>query len=137
MKLSADDRLDIQELYNKYNYTVDILRDANAMANYFVAEGATYDHGRYSIYSGRDEIRDFMQGAIDRQQGKWQHWNANLIIDASGDSVVATAHVLTIDSSSGQAQLAYNSLYRDQLEKTDNGWKFRSRRVGYALPEEG
>lgn len=133
MQVSTEDYLAIKHLYSTYNHMVDIVGDAAGVADCFIEDGV-YDHGRYGRIQGRAQIITFMQRAIDRQLG-FQHLNDNLLIDTVGDEATATAYVLTVDGSAAPPVIARSSIYRDSLIKTEDGWRFRSRRVGYPVTE--
>jgi hypothetical protein len=135
MTLTTDDRVAIQTLYATYNHAVDITGDAAGVTACFVETGAVYDHGRLGRYEGREAIERFMQSAIDEQEGGFQHWNDNLLVEGEGSRATATAYVMTVDCRAEQPVLARASLYRDALVRTEAGWRFESRRVGYPPAE--
>ncbi|MCL3816954.1 nuclear transport factor 2 family protein [Aeromicrobium wangtongii] len=130
MTIGTDDTIAIQSLYAAYNHAVDVLGDAAGVAACFVENGV-YDHGRLGRYEGRSAIEEFMQRPIDEQEGQFQHWNDNLLIEGTAPHATATAYVMTVDCRSEQPVLARASLYRDELVKTADGWRFVQRRVGY------
>lgn len=134
MSLNVEDRMEIENLYRVYNHRVDLTGDAAGVADCFVADGV-YDHGRFGRVEGREAITAFMQTAIDDQEGGFQHWNANLLIDGEGDEVTATAYVMTMDARTVPPVIARASVYRDVLRRTAAGWRFVSRRVGYPASE--
>lgn len=134
MSLSFEDRMEIETLYRLYNHRVDMTGDAAGMAALFT-EDCVYDHGLFGRYEGRSAIQAFMQSAIDDQQGGFQHWNDNLLIEGEGDNASATAYVMTIDARSVPPVIARCSIYRDVLRRTGEGWRFVSRRVGYPVSE--
>lgn len=134
MTIGADDTIAIQSLYAAYNHAVDILGDAARVAQCFVEDGV-YDHGRLGRYEGVAAIEEFMRRPIAEQEGGFQHWNDNLLIEGTVPRATATAYVMTVDCRSEQPVLARASLYRDELVKTDQGWRFAQRRVGYPVEQ--
>ena len=130
MKLSIEDEVAIQRLYNTYNNAADILCDAQALADCFVEDGS-YEHPALGLLEGRDAIIDTIEPVFDRYQGAIRHWNNNLVIDASTDPVSATIYFLTIDLSGEAPIVAKHGLYNDQLVKTEDGWKFGKRVVSF------
>lgn len=134
MTLSTEDVQQIQTLYSTYNHRVDMEGDAAGVAACFVPDG-TYDHGRFGKVEGREEITAFMQQAVDQQEAGFQHWTGNLLLDGDGVEATATAYVMTVDARGEQPVIARSSIYRDTLVKTDEGWRFTSRRVGYPFSE--
>ncbi|MFT4287129.1 nuclear transport factor 2 family protein [Nocardioides sp.] len=133
MPLSLEDHLAIRELFSRYNYLVDVVGDAAGVADCFVEDGI-YDHGRFGLFRGREEIQGLMQRAVDEQLG-YQHWNNNLLIDGEGDEVTSTAYVLTLDGSVDPPVIARLSVVRDSIVRTSQGWRFRERRVGYPVTD--
>ncbi|WP_370615420.1 nuclear transport factor 2 family protein [Mumia sp. Pv 4-285] len=133
MALSTDDKVEIWELYYQYNFTVDILGDAEKMTDFFV-EDCSYDHYRFpELVEGKTAIRDFMQQAIDAQQGGFKHLNDNIILTATPDGpedATGVAYIVTVDGRDLAApRVDRSSMYRDILRKTDDGWKFVQRKV--------
>jgi hypothetical protein len=131
MTITTDDHIAIRSLYARYNHAVDIAGDAGAVTDCFVPKGGVYDHGRLGRFEGRDAIQAFMQATIVDQQGMFQHWNDNLLIDGSPESAHGTAYVMTIDLRLDPPAVARVSVYQDELVRTVDGWRFASRRVGY------
>lgn len=134
MNLTNEDLEEIKKLYATYNHRVDMLGDANGVADCFVDDGV-YDHGRFGRVEGRSAIAAFMQHAIDEQAAGFQHWNGNLLVEGDTHTAMATAYVMTIDARREPPVIARVSIYRDNLAKTIGGWRFTSRRVGYPFSE--
>lgn len=133
MTLTAEDKVEIWELYYQYNFTVDILGDSQKMTEFFV-DDCSYDHYRFpDLVEGKDAIRDFMQQAIDAQQGGFKHLNDNILINETPDGpedAEGIAYIVTIDGRDLAApRVDRSSMYRDRLRKTPDGWRFVQRRV--------
>ncbi|MGH1565338.1 nuclear transport factor 2 family protein [Mumia sp. DW29H23] len=133
MALSAEDKVEIWELYYQYNFTVDILGDAEKMTEFFV-EDCSYDHYRFpELVVGKAAIRDFMQQAIDAQAGGFKHLNDNIILSDTPDGpedATGVAYIVTIDGRDLAApRVDRSSMYRDVLRRTEDGWKFVQRKV--------
>ena len=133
MALSAEDKIEIWELYYRYNFTVDVLGDSQEMTEFFV-EDCSYEHYRFpEPVVGKDAIRDFMQQAIDVQAGAFKHLNDNILITPTPDGpedATSTAYIVTIDGRDLAApRVDRSSMYRDVLRRTDAGWLFVHRKV--------
>lgn len=133
MALTAEDKIEIWELYYQYNFTVDILGDSQKMTEFFV-DDCSYDHYRFEdLVVGKEAIKGFMQQAIDAQAGGFKHLNDNIILTATPDGpedATGVAYIVTIDGRDLAApRVDRSSMYRDILRKTDDGWKFVQRKV--------
>ncbi|WP_190814602.1 nuclear transport factor 2 family protein [Saccharopolyspora pogona] len=128
--------VEIQFLYNTYNHCVDMTGDAAGVADCFLNEG-TWEHPLHGKIVGREAITAFMQKAIDEQEARFQHWNANLLVDVDedGDSASATAYVMTLDTRAVSPVIWRANIYRDRLVRTAEGWRFASRRGGFPFTE--
>lgn len=140
MALTADDKVEIWELYYQYNFTVDILGDAQKMTEFFV-DDCSYDHYRFpDLVEGKDAIRAFMQQAVDAQAGGFKHLNDNIIITETPDGpedAEGVAYIVTIDGRDLAApRVDRSSMYRDRLRRTPDGWRFVQRRVIGDVVEE-
>lgn len=136
MRPNPIDMIEIQFLYNTYNHEVDMTGDAAAVAACFTDE-ATWEHPLHGKISGRHDITAFMQRAIDEQEAKFQHWNANLLVDVAEDeqTATATAYVMTLDTRAVSPVIWRANIYRDTLVRTEAGWRFSSRRGGFRFSE--
>ncbi|MFT4083488.1 MAG: nuclear transport factor 2 family protein [Nocardioides sp.] len=138
--LSPQDHLDITELIHRLCHALDFGRPEEFVAC-FVADGrysavsseATGLETRFS-HRGRGELEAFAQSAIEKRHGLGRHWTGNLIVRPSGptrDRAEATSYVLfvEIDPESGERRIAISGTHRDELVRTPDGWRLRSRTV--------
>lgn len=122
--LTAADYTEIQQLYARYNSTID-KGDADGWADTFVADGVFAGN-----FKGRDALKGFvnnwrtnaaMNGAARR------HFSADLVITPSAEGATASVSTLLVDLSTRPASIASYIAYSDVLVKTPQGWRFKSR----------
>src|SRR5947209_12844717 len=83
-KLSADDYVEIQQLYAKYNTAIDS-GDAEGYAGTFIKDGVFNNfHGHDALVGFINQWRDKMNGGARR------HWNTNLVITPTADGASGT-----------------------------------------------
>lgn len=125
-ELTAADYTEIQQLYARYNSTLD-KGDADGWADTFIADGVFAGNFR-----GRDALKGFantwrtnpaMNGAARR------HFSADLVITPSAEGATASVSTLLVDLSTRPASIAGYVTYADVLVKTAQGWRFKSRAV--------
>ncbi len=139
--VSPEDRGEILDLLSRYNFAID-LGDTHGWADCFTPDGSFECLGlpdgspMGGSHAGRDALVAYAQGHYDVNQGRARHWNWNTLITAcSPDSEgrpTATMQAYLNAYSAGladDAQLRATGIYRDQLAKTDDGWRFTARQV--------
>jgi uncharacterized protein (TIGR02246 family) len=128
--LTAADYTAIQQLYARYNTTID-KGDAEGWANTFTEDGVFANN-----FKGREALQGFvknwttnpaMNGPMRR------HFSADLVITPSADGATGTVSTLLIDLSTKPISVASYVSYSDVLVKTADGWRFKTR----ALKMEG
>lgn len=124
--LTAADYTQIQQLYARYNSTID-KGDADGWADTFVADGVFAGN-----FKGRDALKGFvntwrtnpaMNGAARR------HFSADLVITPSAEGATASVSTILVDLSTQPASIAGYVSYSDVLVKTPQGWRFKSRAI--------
>lgn len=125
-ELTAGDYTAIQQLYARYNTTID-RGDADGWADTFTADGVFAGN-----FKGREALKGFvnnwrsspaMNGAARR------HFSADLVITPSDGGATATVSTLLVDLATKPASIASYVTYSDVLVKTPQGWRFQSRTV--------
>lgn len=125
-ELTAADYTAIQQLYARYNTTID-RGDADGWADTFTADGVFAGN-----YRGRDALKGFintwrtspqMNGAARR------HFSADLVISPSAEGATASVSTILVDLSTRPASIAGYVTYADVLVKTSAGWRFKSRAI--------
>ena len=141
--LSALDYVEIEMLYGWNNIAFDSGKDNGEMfASTFTADGTLEIGGR--TVSGRKELAAL---AAKGPHGL-RRWLSNLYVEPAADGAVGWAYQLDIDlgdKSSAGAPVAVREggLYRDDLVKTPDGWRFKRRvftagnKMPASLPQPG
>jgi len=116
--LSADDYIEIQQLYTRYNMMIDS-GDAEGYAATFTPDGA------FNTFNGRDALIGFIHGRTNG--GNMRHWNTNLAITGTPEGANGSVYLLLVDVSVRPPVLSTAAKYEDQLVKTPAGWRFKKR----------
>jgi hypothetical protein len=117
--LTTQDYIDIQQLYARYNQTID-RRDAEGWAGTFVADGT------FNNLTGHDALVGFIK---ERQGdgGRRRHWNNNLLITGTPEGASASVYLLLYDTNVTPPVVVTSGRYEDTLVKTSQGWRFKKR----------
>jgi hypothetical protein len=117
--LTTQDYIDIQQLYARYNHTID-RRDPEGWAGTFVADGV------FNNITGHDALVGFIK---ERQGdgGHRRHWNTNLLITGTPEGASASVYLLLYDTSVTPPGIVTSGRYEDTLVKTSQGWRFKKR----------
>jgi 3-phenylpropionate/cinnamic acid dioxygenase small subunit len=124
MGLSTEDRLDIQDLYARYNHAIDS-GDGAAWAATFTTDG-TFKSGPIDL-SGTDALKEFGGSLTARMSPR--HWTNNLTIDEAPGGAKGSCYLMLYNVKEKPAALATTGIYRDELTKTSDGWRFKARTV--------
>ena len=128
--LSAEDMIEIQSLYTRYNWLLDT-GDAEGWAATFTPDGvfAIEDQGAAGINAGHDAIVKFATGFHATLGAHVKHWNTNLMITPSATGAAGQVYLVLVDFATKPASLLASSTYSDELIKTKQGWRFTKRTV--------
>ena len=118
-KLTADDYLEIQQLYARYAHTLD-LGDAEGWADTFTPDGV------FGNSKGRDELVTFAEGFYGRG-GSARHWNSQVLITPTADGADGSCYLLLVDTGSQPTSITVAGIYTDKIVKTSAGWRFSER----------
>jgi len=121
MTLSADDMIAIQQLYAHYNLVLDA-GDSEAWAATFLPDG------RFGNSVGHDALVEFATGFHASNPGS-RHWNSNLQITKTAEGASGTVYLTLWNTSVRPATITLTGIYNDELVKTSQGWRFKSRVV--------
>lgn len=119
--LTANDHIDIQQLYARYNDAIDS-GNAGAWADTFTADGA------FNTFKGRQGLMDFMAQWTGRMNGaNLRHWNTNLVITPTSEGASGSVYLILLDVSVRPPAIASTVRYNDTLVRTAQGWRFKTR----------
>ncbi len=120
--LSAQDYMDIQQLYARYALLIDT-GDAEGWADTFTSDGVFNNSSR-----GRDALVQFVHDWRDKRRGaSLRHWNSNLVITRSADGASGSVYMQLLDISTKLPTATASYRYEDALVKTAAGWRFKTR----------
>ena len=119
-KLTADDLVEIQQLYAKYNWTLDA-GDAEGYAATFTPDGV------FNTNVGHDAIVKFASTFHAGLGAHVHHWNTNLMIQPTAEGASGQVYLVLVDFANKPATIATSATYSDELVKTAQGWRFKKR----------
>lgn len=135
MPLSADDKLEIQELETRYYFTVDH-DDLDGWVAAFTEDGQF--ESPFGNATGAEALRTWIEGFHKHAAGNRHMW-LNHLSEEDGEGARSVSYFLVVDAGN-QPTLGAIGEYESQLRKEGGRWKF-SRRVlklppGVQVPEE-
>ena len=119
-KLTSDDLVEIQQLYAKYNWTLDA-GDAEGYASTFTPDGV------FNNNVGHDAILKFADTFHAGLGSHVHHWNTNLMILPTAEGASGQVYLVLVDFATKPASIATSATYSDELVKTAQGWRFKRR----------
>ena len=119
-QLTAQDFVDIQQLYAKYNWSLDS-GDVEGYASTFTPDGV------FNTNVGHDAIVKFANGFHTGLGSHVKHWNTNLMITPSAEGATGQVYLVLVDFGTKPASIATSANYSDELVKTPQGWRFKKR----------
>lgn len=138
--LSPQDHEDIRQLLARYNLAID-LGEIGRWVDCFTPDGVFECLGLPEgaalggRHEGADALRAYAESHFAINQGRARHWNWNLLIEPTGPgqaSMTCYLNAYTAGRGVDPAEapvLRVTGIYRDQLAKGDDGWRFVSRQV--------
>jgi uncharacterized protein (TIGR02246 family) len=120
-ELSTADYTAIQQLYARYNTTID-KGDAEGWAATFVPDGTFMNN------KGTDALKNFVNTWHAGQGASQRHFSADLVITPSAEGATGTISTLLVSVANPASIVAYVT-YSDVLVKTASGWRFKSRNL--------
>lgn len=119
-QLSAQDLVEIQQLYSKYNWALDS-GDSKGYADTFTADGV------FNNNVGREAIVKFADGFHAGLGSHVRHWNTNLLITPTSSGANGSVYLVLVDFATKPASIVTSASYSDELVKTPQGWRFKKR----------
>lgn len=125
--LTTDDRLEIQQLYSKYNHAFDFGK-GEAWAACFTPDGV-FESQMSGKVNGSAALTEF--GTAFSQRLKARHWTNNLVVEPAEGGASGTCYLmlLRLAKDDKPTSMAATAVYNDRLVKTGDGWRFASRSV--------
>ena|SRR5579872_231383 len=116
-KLTADDYIEIQQLYARYNHAIDG-GDAEGYASLFVPDGS------FNNNVGHDQLVTFIK---NRNGANMRHWNTNLVITGTPEGASGSVYLMFLNVGVNPPVVTGAGKYDDTLVKTSDGWRFKRR----------
>ena len=132
-ELTIEDQLAIQALYARYNHTIDFGRAAEWAAT-FTPDGAI--ETAIGTFKGTETLTAFAAGLFS--QMRFRHWTNSLALEGDGARATGFCYLIGWTLEDGKSPVAgHHSHYEDALVKTEEGWRFESRKTvpDHSLPE--
>jgi hypothetical protein len=120
--LTTQDYLEIQQLYSKYNQAIDS-GNAEEWAGTFTRDG---------VFNNRFTGREALIGFVNTWKANGltrRHWNTNLVLTGTGQGATGSVYLMLMDVGVKPATVLTTGVYSDELVKTPEGWRFKTRVV--------
>ena len=130
-ELSAEDYLEIGQLYARYVQAID-LGDAIGWADTFTPNGS-FNSGEST--AGRDKLTAFAERYHENNGPYPRHWYNGLVITPTADGAEGKCYALTFNVKN--RSVMWTGTYKDTLVKTSMGWLFSSRHLTIETPSNG
>jgi ketosteroid isomerase-like protein len=118
-----DDIEAIKQLSARYNLGFDYV-DVDRYLSTWTEDGFFERSNAGRSYQGHEELRELLTGFdVDGR-----HITTNFIIDVDGDTATQSAYLVYVDAKDAFKVVMFG-VYSDELVRTDDGWKYKSRRL--------
>ena len=125
MPLPVEDVIQIEQLISRYNFAFD-RRDAAGFAQCFTADGGFF-LGDDEQTRGHDGLAAYVEAT--GAPGQLRHVITSVLADGDGTSATSQAYCTVFVSNPGEGyQVIAQGIYRDELTKDADGWRFSKRR---------
>jgi hypothetical protein len=124
MTLTPEARFAIQDLYARYNHAIDF-GDAAGWVACFTPDG--FFSAGTATFVGSEQLSGFATDYNSRAQAR--HWTNNLILEETLDGVKGICYLMYLRPGGveGGPGVVFTGVYRDELIKGKDGWKFSKR----------
>lgn len=123
------DRLEIQDLFARYSFAIDD-RDWDALDEVFTADAIIDYTAAGGVRGTLPQIKVWLAQVMARFSG-YQHMVATTKLELAGDSATSRTilfNPMVVVDKDGAKQVFFIGLwYRDQLVRTEQGWRIRER----------
>ncbi|BBZ20755.1 nuclear transport factor 2 family protein [Mycolicibacterium gadium] len=125
MPLPVEDVVEIERLVSRYNFAFD-RRDAEGFAHCFTADGSFF-LGDDEQTRGHDGLAAYV--AATAVSGQLRHVTTSVLAEGDGTSATSQAYcTVFVSNPGGGYQVIAQGIYRDELTKNADGWRFCKRR---------
>jgi hypothetical protein len=137
-KLSAEDWIEIRQLYTRYGHAVDDMNseaDARAVANLWIEDGTWSSNadrpparGRKAI--GETYVDSYTRKFEGRQAPRRFYGDVEVLIEPSPEGASGRAYLALVRSTAKNGEPSVIDVmgeYHDVFVKTPDGWKFKAR----------
>jgi hypothetical protein len=128
-RLSAEDRLDILELFSRYAWSYDC-SDVEGVINTFTEDAVIEAFGSEAA-RGHDGIRPFMAMLYDVERGDaiWQHLNDHHVFSGQGNQCQVYNYWTLVQTLDGETSVRSNGFYITDCVKVNNQWLMSRRNI--------
>jgi ketosteroid isomerase-like protein len=128
MTLTALDHAEIQSLYGRYCFAID-LRDFDGYAACYTSDAAFVSYAGL-VVQGRPALREFGVKAMENPDMVGYHWCSNLVLEATDYGAAGRCYLMYLAApSDDRAEVRRALYYEDELAREDGRWLFRRREV--------
>jgi hypothetical protein len=129
-KISADDYVEILQLYAEFNTSLDL-----GLADRYVAtwtDDGEFTGGRPPERATKERSPDVVGKDRLRQMARpggsgGRHMITNLVVTRTAEGANATCYLLLMNPRTSPPTVTETAIYNDTLVKTKDGWKFKKR----------
>ena len=124
--LSADDYLEIQNLY--YTYSRDVDPGSERDASWMYTPDGVFGAGP-NRRVGEEALEEFYEQVRYRQYAGVRHFTSNLVIHPTAEGAQASSYMMIVErrEEGGPVEITGFGTYDDTLAKTADGWRFKER----------
>jgi hypothetical protein len=137
--LTAQDYLEIQQLYARFSHALDSAAGGGSeYAQLFTADGSYTDEAGRTV-SGREQLVAYAKQGSDRTPTNVRHFVYNVWAEPAPGGATGKAYVVmaTVSAAGQPAKVLNGGQFHDELVKTADGWRFKTRRFVRAQPGGG
>jgi ketosteroid isomerase-like protein len=133
--ITIEDKINIQELINKYNIAIDN-KNIDEWTNTWTDDGiwtTTFGEAK-----GKTELKNMVNQITNEFAGGKRHVSTNIIIeDESTNNMINAKSYLTVIEAQKTPEVVATGVYSDTLKKDGSGkWKFFQRKLDIDLVNE-
>ena len=124
--LSAEDYLEIQQLY--YLYAKDVDPGSTHNAAWMYTEDGSFQAGSDPVV-GMAALEEFYEGVRNRHQAGIRHFNGTVTLVKTAEGAEGSGYMLQVErrEQDGPIEVTLFGSYADKLVKTGQGWRFKER----------